>query len=201
MYDLIKKSITRIVRLTDEELDPLLSDIKFISVKRREIFLRMGDIHRNILFINKGLLRYYHLIDGEEITGQFFFEGGWFCDYGSFLHQKPSLTYVQALEKTELGIVPKTSIYECYNRNPKFERFGRIMAEQAFLGLKKKTESFTQLSPEERYLNLIKNRPKVIQRVPQHYIASYLGIKPQSLSRIRKRLAEKQDISPQGPIS
>ena len=75
-----------------------------------------------------------------------------------------------------------------YTEVPKFERFGRLMAEQAFIGLRKKTDNLTLLNAKERYLNLLKQRPKVIERIPQHYIASYLGIKPQSLSRIRKNL-------------
>jgi len=50
---------------------------------------------------------------------------------------------------------------------------------------------FKNSSPEQRYLNLLKNRPDLLQRVPHHQIASYLGMTPQSLSRIRKRLAQK----------
>jgi CRP-like cAMP-binding protein len=47
-------------------------------------------------------------------------------------------------------------------------------------------------SPEQRYMNLIDERPELLQRVPQHIIASFLGITPESLSRIRKRLAQKK---------
>jgi len=62
------------------------------------------------------------------------------------------------------------------------------MAENSFIGLRKKMDRLSLFTAEEAYLDLIKTRPKVIERVPQHYIASFLGIKPQSLSRIRKRL-------------
>jgi CRP-like cAMP-binding protein len=40
----------------------------------------------------------------------------------------------------------------------------------------------------------MKTRPKVIANIPQQYIATYLGIQPESLSRIRKRLAESKKI-------
>ncbi|MEM0995359.1 MAG: hypothetical protein AAGI49_20165 [Bacteroidota bacterium] len=105
--------------------------------------------------------------------------------------KKPSDQYIQALEKTTVAVLSREATYELYDLIPKFERFGRLMAENAFIGLRRRTETLTHLSAEERYLNLVNNRPKVIQRVPQHYIASYLGIKPQSLSRIRKRIFEE----------
>ena len=75
-----------------------------------------------------------------------------------------------------------------FQKMPKTERFGRIIAEQTLLGLRKKMDDLTLLDAKERYLNLIKNSPKIIKNIPQHYIASYLGIEPQSLSRIRKNL-------------
>jgi CRP-like cAMP-binding protein len=52
-------------------------------------------------------------------------------------------------------------------------------------------DDFKTSSPEQRYLNLLRARPDLAQRVPQHQLASYLGITPQSLSRIRKRIAEE----------
>ncbi len=83
-------------------------------------------------------------------------------------------------------------LQQLYIDIPKFERFGRLMAENAFLGIRRRNEMLENQTAEERYLNLMKDRPKVFERIPQHYIASYLGIKPPSLSRIRKRIFNKK---------
>ncbi len=135
-------------------------------------------------------MRYFYEVDGDEHTGQFFFENGWYTDYDSFLSGKPSHQNIEALEKTDLLLLDKKHLEALYDQNPRFERFGRLMAERAYLGVRKRTESLTNQSAEERYLQLVKDRPKVIERIPQHYIASYLGIQPQSLSRIRKQILE-----------
>jgi CRP-like cAMP-binding protein len=57
----------------------------------------------------------------------------------------------------------------------------------------KMLSSFLTQTPELRYINLQKSRPDILQRVSQYHIASYIGVKPESLSRIRKRLAENRD--------
>ena len=180
--------LKQLIGLTNEEFDVFLGCLQFQKLKRKEVLIAEGDICRYAYFIKKGCLRYFHNVDGEEITGQFFFENGWYTDYESFLLQKPSKQNIDALEPTELILLPKSELLKLYITIPKFEKFGRIMAENAFLGLRNRTELLTQQSAEERYLRLMKERPKVIERVPQHYIASYLGIKPPSLSRIRKRI-------------
>lgn len=58
------------------------------------------------------------------------------------------------------------------------------------------TESFILYSAEERYLNFVKNNPDIVNRVPGKYIANVLGITPVSLSRIRKRIAQKKAGTP-----
>jgi len=83
-------------------------------------------------------------------------------------------------------------LLQLYNKIPKFERFGRHIAENALLGIKYRSEMLANQTAEERYLTLMKERPKVFERIPQHYIASYLGIKPPSLSRIRKRIFDNR---------
>ncbi|VTR34582.1 cyclic nucleotide-binding domain-containing protein [Sphingobacterium thalpophilum] len=50
------------------------------------------------------------------------------------------------------------------------------------------------MTAEERYYKLMEAQPKVIQTVPQKYIASLLGIHQDSLSRIRKGLAQRGQI-------
>lgn len=181
-------SIAQFVQLEDEAFEHFYQLLDIRRLKRKEFLLREGEVCKEAYFVVQGLIRYFHVVDGEEITGQFFFEDAWYSDYESFLTGAPSEQYIQALEKTEVAALSKFNLNRLFQELPQFERFGRIMAEQAFIGLRRRMESYAHLNPEQRYLKLIKQRPKVVQRVPQHYIASYLGIKPQSLSRIRKRL-------------
>ncbi|GAB1483345.1 hypothetical protein MASR2M78_21610 [Treponema sp.] len=61
-----------------------------------------------------------------------------------------------------------------------------VMAEK----MQENLARYKTSNPEERYKHLIEKRPDLLQRIPQYQIASYLGVKPESLSRIRRRLAQ-----------
>jgi CRP-like cAMP-binding protein len=190
MYENLELNLSLVTECSPEELAEFIRIIapRPKSVKRKDFLLREGDICRDLFFIKEGCLRYFYITDGEEKTGQFFFENGWYTDLESFLTGQPARQFIQALEPCELLCISKEHLEEAYRRVPVFERFGRKMAERAFLGIRGRNENLTQLSPEAHYLYLIEKRPKVIQRVALRYIASYLNIKPESLSRIRKRL-------------
>ncbi|GAA4371031.1 hypothetical protein GCM10023185_46120 [Hymenobacter saemangeumensis] len=68
----------------------------------RKGLLREGEVCRAAAYIESGALRYFYHAQGEEHTGQFFFEGDWYADYDSFLDQQPSSQHMQALEPTRL---------------------------------------------------------------------------------------------------
>ena len=192
----LKEQLQSLVDLNEVECAHFIRQLTRKKYKRHELLLREGEVCKHVFFIVSGMTRYFYTNEsGVEQTGQFFFETSWYTDYDSFLTGKPSDQSVQALEKSELLLLPKPLLYRLYDENPKFERFGRLMAEQAFLGVRQRNNSLLLESPEVRYLNLIQQRPKVIDRVPLHYIASYLGIKPESLSRIRRRLFENRSKS------
>jgi CRP-like cAMP-binding protein len=190
MNEQLLKSLSKFILLNKEEADSFSRVVSFRKLKRKEFLLKEGEVCKFTSFILKGCLRYFYNVEGEEHTGQFFFENSWYTDYESFLTGQPSSQNIDALEPTELLLIQKQDLEKLYVENPKIERFGRLMAENAYLGVRKKNESLLNLSPEDRYLKLLKERPKVIERVPQHYIASFLGLQPQSLSRIRKRISE-----------
>jgi CRP-like cAMP-binding protein len=191
MFEQIERSISQLINLNKEELDFFFSLLTVKVLKKKELLLRSGQNCRNIYFINSGCIRYFYLVEGEEKTAQFFFENGWYTDYESFLSNDPSENFVDAIEDTELLCLEKHALQKLYSEVPKFERFGRIMAENAYLGIRYRTKTLTNLNAEERYLKLIKERPKIFERVPQYYVASYLNIKPQSLSRIRNKIAQR----------
>jgi CRP/FNR family transcriptional regulator, anaerobic regulatory protein len=188
----IIQSIKSIVTLNQEEEKAFCAILQVKNLKKKEFLLQEGKICDKISFINKGAVRLFHNIDGEENTIQFFFENSWHTDYESFLTGQPTIENIQALEPCEIVQFNKQNLNKLYEKYPVFERFGRIMAEMSFLSVYNLHKMKTNEEPEERYLNLLKQRPELSERVPQHYIASYLGVKPESLSRIRKRIWSKK---------
>lgn len=192
MYDKVLKKISQSIFLNKVEQDHFVSKLIVKRYKRKELILQEGEICKHVYFINKGCLRYFHKVSGHENTAQFFFENGWYTDFDSLLTGKPTTQYIETLEATELLVLPSKDLQQLYHDNPKFEKYGRLMAEQAFLGIRERCQMLVNLSAEERYISLMKERPKVIERIPQHYIASYLGIKAPSLSRIRKIISLKK---------
>ena len=192
MHEQLRVNLAQFVNLTDKEFDCITSRLTHRALQKNEILLRAGQVCQDAFFINQGCLRYFYLTDGEEKTGQFFFENDWYTDFVSFVSGKPSEENIQALEASSLLVLSRPDLLDLFDQIPKFERFGRLTAEQAVLGIKARNAALINQSPEQRYLRLLKNRPKVVARLPQHYIASFLNIKPESLSRIRKRLADNR---------
>jgi CRP/FNR family transcriptional regulator, anaerobic regulatory protein len=188
----ILNRLSQFILLDQGEQEHFLTKLQVKEYKKKELILREGEVCKYAYFINYGCLRYYYNVEGQENTAQFFFENGWYADYESFLSGKPSKQNIETLEKSEMLLLAAKDLQQLYIDIPKFERFGRLMAENAFLGVRQRSEMLENQTAEERYLNLMKERPKVFERIPQHYIASYLGIKPPSLSRIRKRIFLKK---------
>ncbi|TGE14374.1 Crp/Fnr family transcriptional regulator [Hymenobacter elongatus] len=184
-----------LIPLTAEDFAAFAAALQPRQLRKKELLLREGEICQHVAYIESGCLRYFYTVEGEEHTGQFFFEHGWYTDYDSFLRHVPSTQNIQALEPCRLWLLPHADLYRLYAERPVFERFGRLMAEHAFQGLRTRNDALLNLTPEQRYLRLVAERPKVVARVPQHYIASHLGPKPESLSRIRKRLLDNRRLS------
>ena len=184
----LEKIIQNYIDCSPKEHLTIRSYFKTKTLKRREILHDSNIVCNNYYFIESGIIRYYQIKDGEEITGGFFSEGSGYTDLDSFLSNSFSKQTAQAIECSSLLFITKLDLEKLYQEVPKFERIARILTEEAFIDLRKKADNFILLDAKKRYLDLLKNRPELTRRIPQHYIASYLGIKPQSLSRIRKNL-------------
>ena len=84
------------------------------------------------------------------------------------------------------------TLQRIFESNMKFESNRKYVFQKIIRQMLKRLESFVLYSPEERYQLYIKDYPNIVNRVPDKYIANVLGITPVSLSRIRKRIAEKK---------
>ena len=68
--------------------------------------------------------------------------------------------------------------------------YGRLVSEELFIKLSLRINDLLIKTPEERYLALLDEDSRIAQRIPQYMIASFLGVTPETLSRIRRRIAE-----------
>ncbi|NVO01371.1 MAG: Crp/Fnr family transcriptional regulator [Bacteroidetes bacterium] len=160
-------------------------------IKEKEIILSEGNICKEVGFVNYGGFRIYYLSEGKEINTKFIFENQFITDYNSFLQEKPSKYFIEALEKSEIVTFNLSVLQNAYNHSHNWERFGRLMAEQLYKMITQRAESFLFLDGEQRYLQILENEPHLLNRVPLYHIASYIGLEKESLSRLRKKIAQK----------
>ncbi len=174
--------------LTNEEWQAFEESLSFRKLKKGELLLKEGDLCRHVSFIHKGLVRFFYLVDGREVTTGFVAENQFSSDYASFLKQSASTKNIDALEDVECADISYQAIQSLYQRFPVYQIFGRRMAEQMFIAFDQDNSKLTTMSPEERYLRLLNNQSPLLQRVPLYLLASYLGVTPEHLSRIRKKV-------------
>lgn len=178
------------ITFNEAEWELFTQHLSFSTLNKKEHFAVEGKVCDYMAFIVQGAMRYYHVKDGEEITGYFSFENEFVSAYKSFLKRTPNTNFIQALEETELVLISYHNLQEMLNHPLlalKMERFGRLIAEHYICCYDDRLTAFITQSPEERYTALEKTGRDIFQRVPQHFIANFLGITPVSLSRIRKR--------------
>jgi CRP-like cAMP-binding protein len=188
-FDLLISSISRHISLTGEEIEFFTSLLKPKSLTNGDFLLREGDLCRYQSFVVRGCVKtYYQDENGFEHIIDFSIEDWWADDLYSFLTQTPSKSNIKAIEDTDILQIGKADLTLIYQKIPKFERFFRILFQNAFITQREQINLALSASAEERYLLFIKKKPYAEKRFSQKDIASYLGVTPQFLSTLKKKL-------------
>ena len=186
MYDLILANIEKHVSLDRNERIYFTRLLKEGRIRKRGFVLREGQPCRYISFVNSGMLRAYFLSkEGKESTVMFAVSDWWITDMFSFIRQQSAMLHIQAVEDSVILQLERHHLEELYLRVPKFEKFFRVMMQNAYVREQLRVIQNLSLSAEERYHNFLTKYPQLARHVTQKQIASYLGITPEFLSTIR----------------
>lgn len=181
--------VNRVISLTPEEEEVLVSKITYRKYLKGQYLLQQGDICKFSGFIISGCTKTFFIDDqGQEHVVMFSVEDWWASDMGSFISQKPAVFNVQCLENTEIIQLSYDGQAELLEEIPKLERFFRIIVERAFVSSQKRIMRNFSMNAKQRYLYFRDQYPQIEQRIPQYLIASYLGITKEFLSKIKKEL-------------
>lgn len=188
-FSLLISNISRHISLTAEEIEFFTSILKSKSLANGEFLLHEGDVCRYESFVTRGCLKnYYQDENGFEHIIDFLIEEWWADDLYSLLTQTASKSNIKAMEDTDVLQISKTDLEILYQKIPKFERFFRILFQNAYITQREQINLALSASAKERYLLFLKKKPYAEKRFSQKDIASYLGVTPQFLSTLRKKL-------------
>jgi len=189
MFEVLFSKVEEKIKLSDVEKNICKSLFSPKKLRKRQYILQQDDICKNLIFVEKGILRSYSVDSkGNEHILQFAPEGWWISDVYSFLTGEAAVYNIEAIEDSELLLISRSSLDELYERIPKFERYFRLLSQSNMVATHRRLTASLSDSADEKYLRLLSAYPNIVARVPQHMIASYLGITPETLSRVRKRI-------------
>ena len=192
IYDLILSNISKHISLDQAEISWFISIIKQQLVSKKDFILREGQTCKNISFVHSGILRAYYLDrEGKESTIMFAMEDWWITDMFCFINQLPAMLNITAVENSCIFQLQKSDLDYLYFKVPKFERFFRIITQNAYIREQLRVIQNLTLPAEERYNNFLAKYPQIAKNVTQKQIASYLGITPEFLSTIRGNKIKK----------
>jgi len=188
-YPLLYQTFNKHINLSVESYLDIENRLIHKTLNTKEYLIKEGKTINYLPFINDGLMVNYRVDEsGERYVLQIGSSGFWLGDLYSFFSGKPTSFNIQAYRATELLMISHETFEYMTTEYPVFEKFFRLVLQNAYVKTIDKKYSHHSLSAEKRYLELIKNVPSLLDDIPHYLIASYLNIKPQSLSRIRKGL-------------
>jgi CRP-like cAMP-binding protein len=152
---------------------------------KHAILHECGKICNHFYIILSGVGRVFYHQEDKNITCYFASEQESITAIDSFLQRKKSKYSVEALEDLKVLAISHDDLENLYKSNPKFERFGRLFLQQAYVDLVERIDDIQLNTTQERYEIFLQKKPELFNRVASKHIASYLGMTPETFSRIR----------------
>lgn len=173
-----------------EELITILSDEweEEIQLKRNEFLVQKNDLNTKLYLVIDGSLRVFIEDEIEEHTIRFGYKESIITALDTFLTDKPTSFYIQAIKSSKLKVISKQKYFQLMNSKSEYrEVWEQLLQSFVYQQIEREIDLITY-SPQKRFERVFNRSPQVFQEIPQKYIASYLRMTPETLSRIIKTL-------------
>src|ERR1700722_18133997 len=112
--------------------DHLFNLIQMKELKKKDMLLCIGQVSKQIYFIEKGLFRCYYNNREKEVSSWFMKEGDFIVSVNSFFDQSPSYEAIQALEDAVIHYISFTELQYTYYHFLEFNLIGRLLLEKYY---------------------------------------------------------------------
>lgn len=181
-----KKLLLTYAAFREEELELILSFFKPIEVKKNQFLLSQGSVCKEYYYINIGGIRTFFIDrQGSEKTRYVMLENGLGTTLSSFVNQKPSLEFIQAIDDSQLLAISRDKFYQLVEIMDTWKIFYFRILEDAYTYQNRKIETLVTRTAKQRYQQLLAERPEYVQRLSNKMLASYLDMREETLSRLK----------------
>lgn len=156
--------------------------------KKGTILLKPGEKATDCLYILKGCVKEFYLINGEKRTTFFHTEGEIIVSLTDAAKKVSRNHYLRCAEDTTVAAISFEKVRELYEKYPEFETLSRSGIEDRLDVWQDMLANYILSTPEKRYLEIMKSRPELMSRITRDQLASHIGVKPETLGKIRRRI-------------
>ena len=159
---------------------------KTLIFERNQYLKVEGSIDTNIYLVESGSLRIFVLDEFEEQIIRFGYAHDLIVALVSFLTDKPSDFFIQAIKKTVVKVISKKNFFEFIAQSEENKQIWTTILEELVMQQLEREKDILTASPKERYNRVLKRSPRLFQEIPNKHIANYLRMSPETLSRLKK---------------
>jgi CRP-like cAMP-binding protein len=182
-YSKFREHLGKSVVISQADFGQAMRYFSSKRLKRREYLIRPLQVCRHESYIVSGLFQSAITDEAGKLHTLYFpHEDWWVGDFKSFKTGEGSCMEIRALEDSVLLQISWESLQELYEALPVFERFFRILNENAGIALQDRIVQSLSQNAEKKYEEFIKRYPALPSRLSQKQIASFLGVTPEYLS-------------------
>ena len=159
---------------------------KNLSLSRNEYLKVSGTTDTKLYFILSGSLKIFFINDYQEHIIRFGYQSNFITCLDCFITEEPSELYIQAIKKTELKVISKSTYMDFINQSSEHKELWDMILGHLIVQQMEREKDILITSPKERYQRVLARSPQLFQEVPNKYVASYLRMSPETLSRLQK---------------
>ena len=181
----IIESIRKQYPVSDSSIKELASHLTLCQFPKKYELIKKGVRCKYVYFIEKGMVKSFWIVNGEEHITSFSAEGCLVFSMDELYYNKESEEFAETLEEVQAYKIPTADLNRLMETNLELCNWGRIIHQNEYRRLHRSHKESLSLPAKERYEEFCKQFPEVCKRVNLKDIASYLGITLSTLSRLR----------------
>ena len=165
-------------------------------VEPGEVLQSAGQNLAAVWFVEQGLLRSHFLNDqGREHNCAFHTEWHWAGMPPPRGAPAIATFAIDALERSRVVELSHAGLAGWLRHRPELQATLTDALLSNLMALSRRESALMMNSAEQRYTQFLAEQPAIVARVALHHVASYLGITNVALSRVRRRIKDRQAAS------